>query len=137
MAFVYSPGQLARRASFYQQLASLTAAGVTLVSALETLHRAPPAPSYRSPIQAVLAQSMSLRHWLMPISQALTTALAGGLGVVLAAAQADRKRRLLLLAAIIVVALPLSWQLAISQLWLLPLALPLAALVSTALLRRD
>jgi hypothetical protein len=88
-------------------------------------------------IQAVLAQSMSLRHWLTPISQALTTALAGGLGVVLAAAQADRHRRLLLLAAIIVVALPLSWQLAISQLCLLPLALPLAALISTALLRRD
>jgi CHASE2 domain-containing sensor protein len=88
-------------------------------------------------IQAVLAQSMSLRHWLMPISQALTTALAAGLGVVLAAAQAHRDRRLLLLTAIIVVALPLSWQLAISQLWLLPLALPLAALLSIALLRRD
>jgi hypothetical protein len=88
-------------------------------------------------IQAVLAQSMSLRHWLTPISQALTTALAAGLGVVLAAAQAHRDRRLLLLAAIIVVALPLNWQLAISQLWLLPLALPLAALLSIALLRRD
>lgn len=88
-------------------------------------------------IQAVLAQSMSLRQWLTPISQALTTALAAGLGVVLAAAQADRNRRLLLLAAIIVVAVPLSWQLAISQLWLLPLALTLAALISTALLRRD
>jgi hypothetical protein len=56
---------------------------------------------------------------------------------VLAAAQAHRDRRLLLLAAIIVVALPLNWQLAISQLWLLPLALPLAALLSIALLRRD
>jgi hypothetical protein len=88
-------------------------------------------------IQAVLAQSMSLRHWLTPISQALTTALAAGLGVVLAAAQAHRDRRLLLLTAIIVVALPLNWQLAISQLWLLPLALPLAALLSIALLRRD
>jgi hypothetical protein len=30
-------------------------------------------------IQSVLAQSMSLRHWLTPISQALTTALAAGL----------------------------------------------------------
>jgi hypothetical protein len=88
-------------------------------------------------IQAVLAQSMSLRQWLTPISQALTTALAAGLGVVLAAAQADRNRRLLLLAAIIVVAVPMSWQLAISQLWLLPLTLTLAALISTALLRRD
>lgn len=41
-------------------------------------------------IQAVLAQSMSLRQWLTPISQAFTTALAAGLGVLLAAAQADR-----------------------------------------------
>ena len=88
-------------------------------------------------IQAVLAQSLSLRHWLTPASQTFSTALAAGLGVLLAAAQAHRRRRRLLVAAIIVVALPLAWQLAITQLWLLPLALPLAALTATALLRRD
>jgi hypothetical protein len=88
-------------------------------------------------IQSVLAQSMSLRHWLTPASQTFSTALAAGLGVLLAAAQANRRRRLLLAATIILVALPFSWQLAISQLWLLPLALPLAALTATALLRRD
>jgi hypothetical protein len=38
-------------------------------------------------IQAVLAQSMSMRHWLMPIWQVLTTALAAGLGVEAAALQ--------------------------------------------------
>ncbi len=88
-------------------------------------------------IQTVLAQSLSLRHWLTPVSQTLTTAFAAGLGVVLAAAQANRRRRLWLVAAIIVVAVPLCWQLAIAQLWLIPLALPLAALTATALLRRD
>jgi len=88
-------------------------------------------------IQAVLAQSMSLLHWLTPISQALTTALAAALGVLLAAAQADRGRRLLLLSASIAVILPVAWQLAIIKLWLIPLVLPLAALAATALLRRD
>jgi hypothetical protein len=88
-------------------------------------------------IQAVLAQSMSLGHWLTPISQTFTTALAAGLGVLLAAAQAHTGRRLLLITAIIVVALPLSWQLAISQRWLLPLAMPLTAVIGTTLLRRD
>lgn len=88
-------------------------------------------------IQAVLAQSLSLGHWLTPISQFLATAAAAALGVLLAAAQASWGRRLLLVAAIIGLALPLSWQLAVSQLWLLPLALPLAALATTALLRRD
>ena len=88
-------------------------------------------------IQAVLAQSLSLGHWLTPISQTFTTALAAGLGVLIAAAQAHRGRRLLLITAIIVVALPLSWQLAISQLWLLPLAMPLTAVIGTTLLRRN
>jgi len=88
-------------------------------------------------IQAVLAQSMNLRHWLTPFSQALITAIAAGLGVVLAAAQADRGRRLLLISASSAVLLPVAWQLAIIKLWLIPLVFPLAALAATALLRRD
>jgi len=88
-------------------------------------------------IQAVLAQSMNLRHWLTPFSQALITAIAAGLGVVLAAAQADRGKRLLLISASSAVLLPVAWQLAIIKLWLIPLVFPLAALAATALLRRD
>jgi ABC-type dipeptide/oligopeptide/nickel transport system permease component len=88
-------------------------------------------------VQAVLAQSLTLRHWLTPASQAFSTALAAGLGVLVAAAQAPLRRRMALVAAIIVVAMPICWQLAVSQLWLLPLALPLAALITTAGLRRD
>ena len=88
-------------------------------------------------VQAVLAQSLTLHHWLTPASQAFTTALAAGLGVLTAAAQAPLRRRMVLVAAIIVVAMPLCWQLAIGQLWLVPLALPLAALITTAGLRRD
>jgi hypothetical protein len=87
-------------------------------------------------VQAVLSQSLTLRHWLMPVSAAGATALAAGLGVVVAAAQAQRRRRVLLLAAIAVMVVPLSWQLAVSALCLVPLLLPLSALAVVALLRR-
>lgn len=88
-------------------------------------------------LQAVLAQSLSLGHWLTPASQTLSTAAAAGLGVLLAALQASYRRRVLLMALIAGVAMPLCWQLAIVRLWLVPLALPLLALAATALLRRD
>lgn len=88
-------------------------------------------------LQAVLAQSMSLGHWLTPASQAMTTALAAGLGVLLAAAQSQRRRRVLLTVVVGLVALPLCWQLAIANRWLVPLALPLLAFSATAMVRRD
>ena len=88
-------------------------------------------------VQAVLAQSVSLRHWLTPASQAMSTAAAAGLGVVLAALQSRPRRRALLVAVIAGVAGPLCWQLAITKLWLIPLLLPLSALATTALMRRD
>jgi type IV pilus assembly protein PilC len=53
---IISPGQLARRADFYHQLAQLTGAGLGLVRALEELKRHPPAPSYREPIGRLLDQ---------------------------------------------------------------------------------
>jgi type II secretory pathway component PulF len=56
MALVFSPGQLAQRASFYQQLSALTAAGVTLMTALGQLHDRPPGRGYRSAISTILAQ---------------------------------------------------------------------------------
>ena len=88
-------------------------------------------------LQAVLAQSLSLGHWLTPASQALSTAAAAGLGVLVAALQASYRRRVLLVALIAALAMPLCWQLAIARLWLVPLALPLLGLAATALLRRD
>jgi len=88
-------------------------------------------------VQAVLAQSMSLGHWLRPASSAMTTALAAGLGVLLAAAVGERRRRLLWIVAIMGVSLPLCLQVAAGLLWLVPVALPLTALVATALVRRD
>jgi type II secretory pathway component PulF len=54
MSLILSPGQLARRAEFYYQLGSLTAAGLGLVPGLEQLARHPPARSYRDPIQHLL-----------------------------------------------------------------------------------
>lgn len=57
------PGQFMRRAEFYYQLAQLTAAGVTLPSALQMLERSPPTRSYRQPIhqlQALLSQGFGI-----------------------------------------------------------------------------
>jgi hypothetical protein len=88
-------------------------------------------------VQAVLAQSLSLGHWLTPGSLTACTALAAGGGVLLAAAQPSRQRRLLLIGAIGLLAVPLGLQLAVGQRILVPLMLPLAALASTTLLRSD
>ena len=54
MPLIITPGQLAHRARFYQQLAQLTAAGVSLTQALDRLQRKPPASSFRKPISRLL-----------------------------------------------------------------------------------
>jgi type II secretory pathway component PulF len=56
MALILTPAQFSRRATFYQQLASLTAAGLGLISALQQLERTPPAHSYREPIRQILRE---------------------------------------------------------------------------------
>ncbi len=56
MPMILTPGQFSKRAQLYQQLASLTAAGLGLVSALETLERRPPARSDRQRLQRVLRE---------------------------------------------------------------------------------
>lgn len=88
-------------------------------------------------VQAALAQSITLQHWLKPQPLLPVTALSAGLGVLLAAAVSHRRQRLLLTAAIAVVAAPVSLQLAVSHLLLMPWLLPLIALASTAALRTD
>ena len=88
-------------------------------------------------LQAVLAQSLALRHWLTPLSLPAATALSAGAGVLLAAAVPRRPRRLLWLVCAALLAIPFSLQLAVGLQLLIPIALPLAALGSTALLRRD
>ncbi|NBQ19637.1 MAG: hypothetical protein EBU13_08405, partial [Synechococcaceae bacterium WB5_2A_257] len=89
-------------------------------------------------VQAVLAQSLNLNHWLSPLSTAFCTAAAAGLGVLLAAAQQRRIGRGLLVGAIIVFVVPLALQLAVSPIALLvPLLLPLAALTATTFLRSE
>ena len=88
-------------------------------------------------IQAVLTQSLNLQHWLKPASQAFTTALASGLGVLIAAAQISRRRRFLIVGVVSLIAIPLCWQVAVTHLWLIALVLPLAALFSAALVRTD
>jgi len=88
-------------------------------------------------VQAVLIQSLNLRHWLTPLSQTLCTAAAAALGVVLAALVEKRQHRLIAVGTIALVACPLAWSLAIWQLWLVPLMLPLLALSATTLCRDE
>lgn len=96
--------------------------------------------SYEVPgvlLQAVLIQSLNLRHWLTPLSQGFCTLAAGGLGVLLAALLERRSSRVLVVALIVLIACPLAWTLAIWPLWLVPLLLPLTALTTTAFSRPD
>ncbi|MEB3317952.1 MAG: CHAT domain-containing protein [Cyanobacteriota bacterium] len=88
-------------------------------------------------LQAVLAQSMAMAHWLTPGYQTPSTALTSGLGVLLAAALDRRRQRGLMLLALTAASIPLSLQLAVSQRFLLPMALPILALTTTALIRHD
>jgi hypothetical protein len=88
-------------------------------------------------VQAVMAQSLALRHWfrLFPLTAAV--ALAAGLGVLLAAALPQRRWQVLALGGVGLIVVPISLQIAISQRLLIPLVFPLAALSSSCLLRRD
>jgi hypothetical protein len=88
-------------------------------------------------VQAVLIQSLNLRHWLTPLSQTICTAAAAALGVVLAALLEKRQHRWTAVALLVLVISPLAWSLAIWQLWLVPLLLPLLALSATASCRDD
>src|SRR6267378_374344 len=54
MSLMFTPGQLARRAEFYHQLAQLTSAGLGVMPALDQLEKHPPAPSYRVKIHRAL-----------------------------------------------------------------------------------
>ena len=88
-------------------------------------------------VQAVLIQSLNMRHWLTPLSQTICTAAAAALGVLLAALLEKRQHRFIALGGIAVVACPLAWSLAIGPLWLVPLLLPLLALSATTFCRDD
>src|SRR5437016_8751900 len=54
MAAPITPSQLNKRADFYHQLASLTAAGVPIIQSLESVRHNPPARSYIRPIEHVI-----------------------------------------------------------------------------------
>ena len=56
MPLFVTPGQLTNRAALYQQLHQLTAAGITLQSAIEMQQRSPPARSLRHALAAILVQ---------------------------------------------------------------------------------
>ncbi len=88
-------------------------------------------------LQAVLIQSLNHSHWLTPLSLSFCTLAAAGLGILLAAGWEQRQHRLFALALIAIVSCPLAFNMAVWQLWLLPLLLPLLAMGATTLIRRD
>jgi len=54
MAFLFTPGQLARRAEFYLQLSRYISAGINVTAALDQLVKHPPARSFREPLRRAL-----------------------------------------------------------------------------------
>jgi hypothetical protein len=92
-------------------------------------------------VQAVLAQSVAMHHWLTPLLQSATAALAAGLGVILAALETRRSRQLLWLGVIAIATTVVALQIAVTPLvggtlFLIPLVLPLATLTAVVLSRR-
>ena len=83
-------------------------------------------------VQAVLIQSLNLGHWLTPISQSLCTAAAASLGILLAAFYERRRIRLIAVGLFIVIICPMAFYLAVWQLILVPLVIPMLALLTTA-----
>jgi len=88
-------------------------------------------------VQAVLSESLRRGHWLTPLNPLPTTALGAGLGVLLAAVLERRRSRLLALALLSLLAMPLSFELALGSLVLVPLLFPLGALWATCLSRQE
>jgi len=88
-------------------------------------------------VQAVLAQSINLNHWLTSFSSAVSTMLTAALGIALSALIASRSKRLWLCVAISAVAVLFGLQLTISMLWLLPLLLPICTLFVISSIRED
>ena len=56
MPWIVTPGYLRCVGEFYHQAHSLTAAGVSMLQALEQLRRAPPAGWLRAPLRQVITQ---------------------------------------------------------------------------------
>jgi hypothetical protein len=85
---------------------------------------------------AVVAQSIRLRHWLMPVPQVLMVAAAVGSGLILSSFCQQRGRSLLLLVVVLPLAGLMAVQLAVSATVLVPVVLPALAVSSMLLLRK-
>ncbi|MFL0791420.1 MAG: hypothetical protein AB8E87_14530 [Prochlorococcus sp.] len=88
-------------------------------------------------VQAVLTQSLNLKHWLTPMSLAIAIWLTAALAVALSALVDKRWERLVICALIAVGAYLLCMQIAIWTTWLVPLMLPLGALFVVSGMRKD
>ena len=83
MPYLVTPGQFARRAELYHQLAALTGAGVGRIKAHEQQEPPPPSRSFRAPLRRVaqqlhagstLAEAIVAGDWMTDFEQALLDA---------------------------------------------------------------
>ena len=88
-------------------------------------------------VQAVLLQSINLKHWLQQADLTAVTALMAGLGVGLAAGVERRSTRAGVVVAVAGLSIPVTLQIAVSTSFLVPWLLPIAALSAGALTRND
>lgn len=88
-------------------------------------------------VQAVLAQSINLQHWFRPLPLSLATSLTAAGAIGLSGVISQRRKRILISAGVALIAIPICLQVAISNLWLVPLTIPLATLLVISWLRRD
>ena len=84
MALILTPQRLDQFSEFYHQLGAMLASGITLLQALELIRNAPPAASFRSPLNRVITELQSgatfsealaaQRGWLPELDVALIAA---------------------------------------------------------------
>ena len=88
-------------------------------------------------LQAVFSESLRRGHWFTPLAPLPTTALAAGLGVLLAAVFERWRIRLVVVLLLSLLALPVGLELAFGLRLLVPLLLPLAGLWASCLIRQE
>ncbi len=91
-------------------------------------------------VQAALAQSLNLGHWLRPwvgLPETIGAGLASVLGLLIAALTSSRLNQLLGITVVTLLLVPAALQLAVSHQIIVPLSLPLLSLAATTLSRRE
>ena len=88
-------------------------------------------------VQAVLAQSIQMQHWLMPASSTMTAFFAGGLAVLAAATAQQPKAKISIIVISSSIFIVICFQWAASGKALVPICLPVTTFICTTLCRHE